>query len=378
MPADGRRTGAATFVPGAELARLLYETGVRPVLERHFPGLPHSAGLLDRGSEVLGLDTERSADHHWGPRLTLFLRPDDVDRHSSDIDAALARELPLTIAGYPTNFAPPGIDGSRMMHAVERHPVAHRVAIVSLEEELARYAGLATYPAMTVLDWLMTPQQLLLTLSTGPVFTDGLHQIEPMQDALRWYPDQLWRALLAAQWRRIEQEEAFPGRCAEVGDDLGSQLVTARLVRDLMRLTFLMERQYAPYTKWLGTAFARLRCAAVLTPALDAALSATSWEEREAGLVAAYRVVAGMHNNLGLTAPVPAEPSPFWGRPFRVIHGDRFASALSVGLDPTLFALEVPQVGAVDQWVDSTDVLSYPQRVQRVTGMYPRMDHGDP
>lgn len=368
--------GAVTFVPGAELARLLYQTGVRQVLDRHFPRLPHSAGLVGRGSEVLGFDTERSADHHWGPRLTLFLRPDDARVHGAEIDRALAYELPLTIAGYPTHFDPPGPDGSRMMRRVTQHPIAHRVEVTSVREELQRYAGLSEYREMSALDWLVTPQQVLLTLSSGPVFHDGLGELEAMQRALRWYPCAVWRALLAAQWRRIEQEEAFPGRCAEVGDELGSRVVTALLVRDLMRLAFLMERRYAPYGKWFGTAFARLTCAPILLPVLDAALGAAVWAEREAALVAAYRVVAGLHNDLELTEPLPIEPSPFWSRPFQVIHGDRFAAALSNGLDPALVALAIPRIGAIDQWTDSTNVLSYPAQARRATGMYPPTDQG--
>jgi Domain of unknown function (DUF4037) len=63
---------------------------------------------------------------------------------------------------------------------------------------------------------------------------------------------------LAGQWRRIAQEEHFPGRADEVGDDLGRRVLVARLARDVMRLCFLLERRYAPYSKWLGTAFARL------------------------------------------------------------------------------------------------------------------------
>jgi hypothetical protein len=47
------------------------------------------------------------------------------------------------------------------------------------------------------------------------------------------------------------------GRCAEVGDELGSRVVAARLVREVMHLAFLLEQQYLPYSKWLGTAFAR-------------------------------------------------------------------------------------------------------------------------
>ena len=55
----------------------------------------------------------------------------------------------------------------------------------------------------------------------------------------------------------------------QVQDELGSRLVAMRLVRDLMRLGFLLERQYAPYIKWLGTAFQRLDCARVLTPLFE-------------------------------------------------------------------------------------------------------------
>ena len=36
------------------------------------------------------------------------------------------------------------------------------------------------------------------------------------------------------------------------------RLTAALLVRDVMRLAFLIERQYAPYAKWFGTGFARL------------------------------------------------------------------------------------------------------------------------
>ena len=38
-------------------------------------------------------------------------------------------------------------------------------------------------------------------------------------------------------------------------------LIAARLVRDVMRLAFLMEREYPPYPKWFGTAFSGLHSA---------------------------------------------------------------------------------------------------------------------
>ena len=122
-----------------------------------------------------------------------------------------------------------------------------------------------------------------------------------MRQALAWYPRDLWLWQLAGQWRRIAQEEHFPGRADEVGDDLGRRVLVARLARDVMRLCFLLERRYAPYSKWLGTAFARLESAAAVGPLLGAAMGADRWPEAERALVRAYREVADRHNRLGLT-----------------------------------------------------------------------------
>ena len=60
------------FLPGLELSRQFYEEVVRPLLDQRFPGLPHAAGRLGSGSEVLAFDTEMSTDHDWGPCCTSF------------------------------------------------------------------------------------------------------------------------------------------------------------------------------------------------------------------------------------------------------------------------------------------------------------------
>ena len=54
----------------------------------------------------------------------------------------------------------------------------------------------------------------------------------------------------------------------------GSRLVAARLARDLIRLCFLLERRYAPYSKWLGSAFAQLEASTIVGPILERALDA--------------------------------------------------------------------------------------------------------
>jgi hypothetical protein len=171
----------------------------------------------------------------------------------------------------------------------------------------------------------------------------------------------VWLYLLAAQWQRIDQEHPFMGRCGQVGDDLGSRLIAARLVRDLMRLGFLMERQYAPYPKWFGTAFAELACARTLLPIFTRVLQSNTWQEREVNLSAACDCVARMHNDLHITAPLPTEVSPFHSRPFQVIHAERFVQAIRDAITDEEVRKLPEHLGSVDQFIDSTDALNRPQ-----------------
>ncbi|UCM86988.1 DUF4037 domain-containing protein [Streptomyces marincola] len=354
-----------SFVPGLELSRRFYLEAVRPLLAECAPGVTHSAARLGSGSEVLGFDTARSADHEWGPRLHLFLRPRDVARHGPGITAWLSERLPKTFLGHPTHFAPTGEAGIRVMRPTEG-PVHHRVEVRDPGTWLTGLLGFDPRGDIAPEDWLAAPTQLLAEVTSGAVFHDGLGALGPVRAALRWYPHDLWLHVLACQWRRISQEEAFVGRCGEVGDELGSAVVAARLARDLMRLCLLMDRRYPPYGKWLGSAFARTPQAPALGPVLTAAVAATDWHTREHHLARAYEAVAAAHNRLGLTEPVDPATRPYHRRPFRVLHAERFAAALHARVtDPHIASL--PVSGAVDQFVDSTDVLSRPGRARAAT-----------
>lgn len=353
------------FLPGLELSRVFYEEAVRPILEEAYPGLPYAAARVGSGSEVLGFDTPRSADHEWGPRLNLFLAPDVVARHAADVRDAFAERLPHQVRGWPTHFRPsddPRDPVGRIQ--LTDGPVNHRVMVTDVGAWLHEHLGLdPETPDPTLRDWLAMPQQKLAETTGGAVFHDGLGTLTEARRRLAWYPDQVWRYLLACQWQRISQEEAFVGRCAEVGDELGSAIVAARLVRDLMRLCLLLERRYAPYSKWLGSAFARLAVAPLLGSLLRGVLAAADYPARERYLGDAYEFVARVQNRSGLAAWVDPSRRRYHGRPYQVLHAERFAEALVRTLtDPTLRRL--PLVGSVDQWADSTDFLEQPDLIR--------------
>jgi hypothetical protein len=357
------------FIPGLQLSEMFYREAVKPVLEEYSPGLPHSAALIGYGSETLGFDTERSMDHGWGPRVILFLEDSDVDAHGPAVKQALAKSLPRSFRGFPTHFVPSPHDGVPVMQGTASGPISHSVQIHSVSGFFISQIGCNPLKGMTTMDWISIASQRLREATDGAVYHDGLGTLTEMRRRLEWYPEEIWRTLMAAQWQRIAQEEAFVGRCGEVGDELGSAIVAGRLVRELIRLCFLLERKYAPYTKWLGTAFARLTISAALGPTLTAVMHASDWHTRERRLISAYEAIAEIHNGLGITTVVEPRVSTYFGRPFNVINAHRFKDALTETLSTSLLK-EISCLGSVDQFVDSTDVTQNCQRMRRLTNIY--------
>jgi hypothetical protein len=345
------RLPGVTFVPGLELCRRLHTDAVAPLLARRLPDLRYAAARIDSGSELLGFDTARSTDHDWGPRLQLFV-PDDTAART--VRAVLDADLPDTVAGHPTRFRADPDAGLGVLDPAGR---AHGVTVGRLDAFLRARLGTDPRDGWSDADWLATPTQRLAELTGGAVYADPHGELAVVRRLLAWYPDDVWRRVLAAQWQRVWQQEPFVGRCGEAGDELGSAVVAARLARDLMRLCLLLARRYPPYDKWLGTAFARLPGIAATRDALTAALVARSWPAREDGLCAAYESVAARSNASGLHEPQDPTVRGFHGRPYRVLGADRFVRALNVGGDV---------LGAVDQWADSTDLTGDPGRFRAV------------
>lgn len=359
------------FILGLELAGFYYDEAVKPILEAHYPGLRHSAGLIGPGSEVLGFDTRMSTDHDWGARVVIYLSDEDHARLADELHERLAYELPFTFRGYATHFDEvPNDPGTMVSGMAKSRPIHHRVQIKTLHCFIKRYIGIELEQELSLMDWLTIPEQRLRTLVAGAVYHDGLNVLEPMRRQLAYYPHDLWLYLLSAQWQRIGEEEPFVGRAGIVGDEVGSAVIAARLVRDMMRLCLLMKKQYAPYPKWFGSAFAQLSCAAHLTPIFERILRAKRWPEREQNLTQAYEFVATMHNELRITEPVGTQVAPFFSRPFMVIRGGAIARQIWDTIkDEEVKALPYG-VGKVDQYVDSTDILCNRERFRALSALY--------
>jgi hypothetical protein len=342
------------FVPGLELARTFYRDVVGPIVA----DVPHSAALVGEGSEVLGFDSPRSTDHSWGPRLQLFLEPGSVEQVRQELN----ERLPEQYAGWPVQF-----------YSWQTGQVEHHVEVTTIDDWLKAQLGFDPRAGVPLAAWLATSQQTLLEVTGGAVFHDDLGPLTDIRDALKWYPTAVWLWLMACQWSLIAKSEALVGRTAEAGDELGSRLVVTRLARDLIRLCFLQEGRYAPYDKWLSTAFSRLLAPDVVDVAKLA--RASNSPEREQALVAVLEAVARRHNDLGLTPNLDPLTDQFdvgignARRPYRVLNANRFAKACQEAItDEHLRRLEL--VGSIDQLTNASDLLihftDWPSRLRAI------------
>lgn len=343
---------------GLELARLFFHEAVAPIVARVAPALRYTAGRIGDRSDAFGYDDAISRDHGWGPGCTLLLDPAAFDDVSPRLDAALRAELPVQFRGYPTSYA------GMYLAAVDAPPIEHGVELSSPERFLRRYLGIASTQDMRAIDWLVANEQKLLEATSGELFHDDLGFAATRAQLAR-YPDDIRLHLIAVEWMKINDEQAFPARAGSRGDEAGSGIVAARLAESAMRLGFYLERAYAPYGKWFGTAFLRLACGPELYELIAAMLSAPGWEDRDRAWAEALRRLIVLHERAGLLAPGKYRPtSVYGGRPGTGLPGvDRGLPTMANLIDDIRAHIrdaEVlaipPRVGSINQLLASRDL----------------------
>jgi hypothetical protein len=216
-----------------------------------------------------------------------------------------------------------------------------------------------------------------------------------------YYPTNTWLYLMASVWSRIENEGHLMSRAGSVGDDLGSSIIASRVVRDLMSLCFLLERRYAPYPKWFGSAFNLLALSSItqtvetdlypgikeevnretvsLAEALQHVLHASSWREREWWLGVSYGIIATQHNTLNITPrhQLRTHLIPFHSRPFLVMSlGEISEAILGEISEPELRTLLTPKqrvlIGGIDHFCDNCNLIEDVHLRSSVLSLYQR------
>ena len=187
------------------------------------------------------------------------------------------------------------------------------------------------------------------------------------------------RVCLPELSRRMDDNLASIGtNCAALGCallisqrsyGLGSALVCGRIAERLMRLCFLYCRQYAPYSKWFGTAFQKLPIPQEIKEAIFQAVKASSISQREEQLVLAQHLLAKLHNSLHITPPVSDEIQSYFNRDIKVIYADRIAHAVQAQLEGTPLA-QAPLIGTLSQISNFTNLYENVSKRDAIQALY--------
>jgi hypothetical protein len=228
---------------GLEISRRFADDWLMPFIDRELPGLrAHIAVGRFMGSDAIGADDRLSQDHNWGPTVEIFL-DDDYAIRDSELAARLNSAAPAEFLGTTRHG---GYD-----------------AAVTLRRTHAFIKSVLGGIPSAACDWLCCAsrfeeiESFLYFLRHGALFHDGSGQLSALRKRYHEYPDDIQRLRLAMCLYDIAHygEYNFVWRLVERNDVLAMQMALGHFTKAVLRLHFYLERDYAPYWKWLPHEF---------------------------------------------------------------------------------------------------------------------------
>jgi len=198
-----------------------------------------AAGLVGDGSECFGFDDEFSRDHDWGPAFCIWLTEKDYHEIGKTLHQEI-RLLPKTFRGFAR---------------LESEWGQGRTGVFEIGKFYQKFIGLDHLPN-ELAEWLNLPENFLAVATNGKVFYDPLGEFTQWRKRLlEFYPEDVRLKKMAARCMGIAQagQYNFP-RSAKRKEYFAAQYAETRFCSDVISLVFLMNRQYAPFYKWMHRA----------------------------------------------------------------------------------------------------------------------------
>ena len=248
-----------------EIARSFFAEWGLPFVEAEWPEIATrlAAGRLS-GSDVISGDDAISRNHNWGPQFTIFLSAADFATHGATLAESMNAAAPKEWKGY------------RVAGGGDKN-----VLVESISAYFGKI-GLSSPPRLPR-EWPVGNfESHLYFIRHGAVWIDRSGELSHWRSVLHQYPEQIHYARLAEECFRVwhHGEYNFVQRIARRKDTLARTIGLGEFTAGLMRMVFLLNRDYAPYWKWLGHQFRRLPEAAGYLPELEQLSVSSNWDEQ--------------------------------------------------------------------------------------------------
>ena len=192
------------------------------------------------GSECYGFDDEISRDHDWGPDFCLWLNSQDYEAISAKLQEEFER-LPTEFEGFPR----------RQVSAWG----AGRVGVFEIGQFYRRFIGLDRVPADNW-EWRAIPEDSLAACTNGKVFVDPLGEFTAFREGLKkFYPEDVRLKKIASRCMTIAQSGQYNFmRCVRRDEYVAAQYAETKFCADTISLTFMLNKEYKPFYKWMHRA----------------------------------------------------------------------------------------------------------------------------
>ena len=231
---------------GIEQSEKLFREHGLPLFEKNFPEVfPRLAfGLAGHGSECFGFDDEVSRDHDFTCGFAVWVSREDEEKYGFKLMRAYSSLL---------KDHTPGSSGKSSMLGEMEH------GICRIDHFFLRHIGVPGVPRNWQ-QWLYTPDHAFAEALNGKVFLDNAGTFSALRNALRTQmPEDVRLKKIAARLASAAQSGQYNfARCCAHNEPGAAALALSDFVRDCIVLLFLLNREFAPYYKWMFRALQRL------------------------------------------------------------------------------------------------------------------------
>ena len=266
---------------GLDIAESYWIQWGRPWLASRHPGLLESIGVgLFSGSDVLGADDALSRDHGWGPRFDVF-KIDGDGLSNESLQSEIRAAAPAKWEDFQNRF--------QFTPCIQVHNVYEYFGSSFPNGRLPESPG----------DWVCCGYKLsnleshLHYVRHGAVFHDPKGMLADVRARLHDYPEDVWLLRMAQLCFDVAHygEYNFCWRLAKRKDPVTSEMAIGNFQHAAMALAIVMDRDYAPYWKWLHHVFRSCEISARLDQDLVSMSTTLEYERRTALVQAICKVL---------------------------------------------------------------------------------------
>ena len=254
-------------IKGLKLCQNFYEIYGIPMIHDLFSKYEDviAVGLVGQGSDCFGFDDDISKDHDYGPGFCLWLTDDVYNEIGIELREAYDK-LPTIYGGIKRQITRQG---------------SHRVGVFKIGGFYRELIGMEGIPT-TENEWLFLEDYQLASATNGKVFRDDTGEFSAIRNGLlQYYPEEVRVKKIVKTAALMAQSGQYNyNRMLKRGEKVTAQITLSKFMEYTMEMVYLLNRQYAPFYKWMHRGLDELPILPEIMDILNAIADMPAGDER--------------------------------------------------------------------------------------------------